>query len=146
MIIIGRRRPADIAGNWAIHFSQTGPDEFRLYGAASFARMLEEVRRVMEDPASKLKDKKKIQTLCGINSSSTGIGIIWGPARDIARVPACICYDWMHTLCASGGVGAHHVNQFVRVVEQKGVTLANIIAFEKRSIPQGQPQIGLVQV
>ena len=64
MNIIGRRRPADIAGDWAIHCSQAGPDDFRLYDAASFARMLEEVRCVMEDPASRLKDKKEIQR-CG---------------------------------------------------------------------------------
>ena len=91
MNIIGRRRPADIAGDWAIHFSQAGPDDFRLYDAASFARMLEEVRRVMENPASKAKDKREIQTLCGINYSSTGMGVIWGPAQDIAQVPECIC-------------------------------------------------------
>ena len=91
--------------------------------------MLEEVRRVMEDPASRVKDKQDIHMICGVNFSSTGMGIIWGPARHIARVPECICYDWMHTLCASGGVGAHHVNQFVRVVEQAGVTLATITAF-----------------
>ena len=64
MNIIGRRRPDDIAGDWGIHFSQAGPDDFQLYDAASFARMLEEVRRVMEDPASKVKDKKEIQR-CG---------------------------------------------------------------------------------
>ena len=29
MNIIGRRRPADIAADWAIHFSQAGPDDFR---------------------------------------------------------------------------------------------------------------------
>ena len=33
------------------------------------------------------------------------MGIIWGPAQDIARVLECICYDWMHNLCAFGGVG-----------------------------------------
>ena len=106
--------------------------------------MLEEVRRVMEDPASRVKDKKDIQTLCGINYSSTGMGIIWGPARDIARVPECICYDWMHTLCASGGVGAHHANQFVRVVEQAGVTSADITAFVKRKIvlPKSNRHLG----
>ena len=128
MNIIGRRRPADIAGDWAIQFSQAGPDDFRLYDAASFARMLEEVRRVMEDPASKAKDKREVQTLCGINYSSTGMGIIWGPARHIARVLGCICYDWTHTLCASGGVSAHHANQFVSFVAQAGVTLATINA------------------
>ena len=129
MNIIGRRRPADIARDWAIHFSQAGPDDFRLYDAASFARMLEEVRRVMEDPASRVKDKREIQTLCGINYSSTGMGIIWGPAQDIAQVPGCMCYERMHNMCASGGAGGHHVNQFVRVVAQAGVTLADIIGF-----------------
>ena len=128
MNIIGRRRPADIARDWAINFSQAGPDDFRLYDAASFPRILEEVRRVMEDPASKLKDKREIKTLCGINYSSTGMGIIWGPTQDIAQVPDCICYDWMHNLCASGGVGAHNVNQCVRVVAQTGVALADINA------------------
>ena len=34
----------------------------------------------------------------------------------------------MHNLCASGGVGAHHANQFVRVVAQAGVTLADVSA------------------
>ena len=81
---------------------------------------------------------------CGVNFSSTGMGIIWGPARHIARVPECICYDWMHTLCASGGVGAHHVNQFVRVVEQAGVTLANTNTFlyKKVVLPKGNRRLG----
>jgi len=134
MNIIGRRRPDDIAGDWGIHFSQAGPDDVQLYDAASFARMLEEVRRVMEDPASSVKDKREIQTLCGINYSSTGMGIIWGPAQDIAQVPECICYDWMHNVCASGGVGAHNVNQIVRVVAQAGVTLADITAFIQKVV------------
>ena len=73
------------------------------------------------------------------------MGIIWGPARDIARVLECICYDWMHNLCASGGVGAHHANQFVRVVAQAGVALADINAFMKNRSVQEQPQIALVQ-
>ena len=67
MNIIGRRRPVDIAGDWAIRFSQASPDDIRLYDAASFARMLEEVRRVMEDPASRVQDRREIQTLCGVN-------------------------------------------------------------------------------
>ena len=131
---IGRRRPADIARDRAVHFSQAGPDDFRLHDAASFARMLEEVRRVMENPASRAKDKREIQTLCGINYSSTGMGVIWGPAQDLAQVPECICYDWMHNVCASGGVGAHHVNQLVRVVAQAGVTLADITAFIQKVV------------
>ena len=98
-----------------MHVARACRADFRQYDAESFARMLEEVRRVMEDPASKVKDKQEIRMLCGAIFSSTGMGIIWGPARDIARVPACICYDWMHNLCASGGVGAHHVNQIVAV-------------------------------
>ena len=85
MKIIGRRCFADMPGDWAIIFSQAGPDDSRLYGAASFARI--HVRRVMEDPASRVEDKREIQTLFGINYSSTGMGIIWGPAQDIARVP-----------------------------------------------------------
>ena len=96
--------------------------------------MLEEVRRVMEDPASKAKDKRDIQTLCGINYSSTGMGVIWGPTQDIAQVPECMCYDWMHNVCASGGVGAHHVNQLVRVVAQAGVTLTDITAFIQKVV------------
>ena len=110
--------------------------------------MLEEVRRVMEDPASRVKDKQELQLICGVECSSTGMGIIWGPARHIAQVPECICYDWMHTLCASGGAGAHHVNQFVRVVAQAGVALADIIAFlhKKNRTAQERLQIGLVQV
>ena len=69
MNIIGRRRPADIARDWAINLSQAGPGDFRLYDAASFARMLEEVRRVMEDPAKHVKYKREFQTLCGVNYS-----------------------------------------------------------------------------
>ena len=109
--------------------------------------MLEEVRRVMEGPASRVKSNREIQTLCDINYSYTGMGIVWGPAQDIAQVPECICYDWMHNMCASGGVGAHNVNQFVRVVAQEGVALADITAFTQKSrTAQEQPQIGLVQV
>ena len=107
--------------------------------------MLEEVRRVMEDPANRAKDKRGFQTLCGINYSATGMGIIWGPARDIARMPECICYDWMHNLCASGGVGAHHVSQFVRVVAQAGVTLADINALfmqETNALPTSNRRLG----
>ena len=92
--------------------------------------MLEEVRRVMEDPASRVKDKKEIQMLCGIVIWA----FIWGPARDIARVLECICYDWMHNLCASGGVASHHVNQCVRVVAQAGVTLADVSAFVQKVV------------
>ena len=96
--------------------------------------MLEEVRRVRERPASRVKYKKEIQTLCGINYPSTGIGVIRGPAQDIAQVPECIYYDWMHNMCASGGVGAHNVNQFVRAVAQAGVTLADITAFTQKVV------------
>ena len=76
MNIIGRRRPEDIAGDWAMHVGRACPDDFRQYGAEPFACMLEEVRRVMGDPASRVKDTREIQTLCGVNYSSTGIGII----------------------------------------------------------------------
>ena len=59
---------------------------------------------------------------------------IWGPARDTARVLECICYDWMHNLCASGSVASHHVNQCVRVVAQAGVTLADVNAFVQKVV------------
>ena len=62
------------------------------------------------------------------------MGIIWGPAQDIAQVPECIFYDWMQNVCASGGVGAHNVNQLVRVVAQAGVTLADITAFIQKVV------------
>ena len=81
-----------------MHVALACPDDVRQYDAESFARMLEEVRRVMEDPASRVKDKQDIQRCCCAMFSSTGIGIIWGPTRDIARVPECICYDWMLSL------------------------------------------------
>ena len=75
--------------------------------------------------------------------SSTGMGIIWGPARDIARVPECICYDWLHNLCASGGVGAYHANQFPRAVAQAGVILADSLAFLQRVVlPKSNRTLG----
>ena len=48
----------------------------------------------------------------------------------------------MHNLCASGGVGAHHVNQFVRVVVQEGVALEDITAFTKAvALPKSMRQL-----
>ena len=66
MHIIGRRRLADIAGDWAINLARACPDDVRQYDAEFFARMLEEVRRVMEDPASRVKDKQDIHMFCGV--------------------------------------------------------------------------------
>ena len=43
---IGRRRLADTAGDWAIICSRACPDDFCLYDAASFARMLAELQKL----------------------------------------------------------------------------------------------------
>ena len=51
--------------------------------------------------------------------------------RDVARIPETRYCDWMHNLCASGGVFQYQVNQFCLALETAGLSKARLDEFQQ---------------
>ena len=114
------------ASGWAAHFT-ADPDKWVQHTEASWGAMLAEVEAAMTSPGTKAK-KEECQRLCGVNYVPN-VGLLWSSARAIAKVPHCIYWDWMHSCCASGGMGQYILNQFALAIKRAGIPLSDLTAF-----------------
>ena len=113
--------------DWAQHYTCGDPTKFDQYTCARFQEMLNHVRATMEAQGS-AHHKDEYEKLCGINFDN-GVGLVWGSACDIAKVPDSVYFDMMHNVFASGGIAQYEVNQFVRTVKAKGIALETLQEF-----------------
>ena len=71
---------------------------------------------------------KQLETRLGFTYSPEGL--LWDrQMREIARVPECVYWDWMHNMVASGGYAQLQINELCRNIIANGFSLVQLDAF-----------------
>ena len=69
-------------------------------------------------------------------------GLPFGSMSSVARIPETRYCNWMHNLCASGGMCQYQVNQFCLALEGEGFSLAHLDEFQQAiKLPTSQTRL-----
>jgi hypothetical protein len=124
--VVGRLDPASVRLPFR-HFSAPGLTDCEPQTAATFNADLEYLRA-----------QHGVVTATTFNEMSQALGVTfdlhslpYSDMRGCARIPETRFCDWMHNLCASGGVAQYQVNQFCLAVVASGLTLEMLDDFQQ---------------
>jgi len=110
-------------------FATASPDDFDLHTDASFLEMIDKLPGAFNDLGN--KEFKIYQQLVGITYNAHGL--LWEMRLRQHYKPIQHTYeDWMHGLCASGGVGQYTLNGFVHAVKEAGIPTEDLDAFQSK--------------
>ena len=114
--IVGRRAPSAIrAGSAWVHFTCS---DVALWGLWASADLLEMHRFLTLQWAAVIAKRlgvgefKQLEQTLGYKFRPNGI--LGSDMALVADLPESVNYDWMHTICSSGGVGQYEINGFLR--------------------------------
>ena len=139
---VGRIGPADVSQGF-MHFSEPGLDGFEPNTYETFSNDLEW-----------LALQHGAVTKGRFDLMQQALGIVYDPLslpmsdmRGCARIPDTRFCDWMHNLCASGGVIQYHINAFcIAVVNiedvEEQMSLENLDEFQRRvNVPSSHTKL-----
>ena len=129
---VGRIDPANVSEGFR-HFSAPGLDGFEPNTYETFSNDLEWL--ALQHGAVAKGRFDLLQEALGI--AYDPLSLPMSDMRGCARIPDTRFCDWMHNLCASGGVLQYHINAFCIAVVNMGdveeqMTLAHLDEFQRR--------------
>ena len=124
---VGRVDPAQVSHGFK-HFSEPGLAGFEPNTYESFCRDLDYLR--CQDGVASRADFKKMQQALGIAYDLHSLP--YSSMRGCARIPETRFCDWMHNLCAAGGVVQYQINNFCIALEKSGMSLAHLDEFQQQ--------------
>ena len=107
------------------HFSSPGLDGFEPQTYESFCEDFEYLRA--QSGTASQANFAKMQQALGIVFDLAALP--YSGARSIARIPETRFCDWMHNLCASGGVAQYQINQFCIALSAAGISVDQLDIF-----------------
>ena len=135
--VVGRIDPASVRPPFR-HFSIPGLDGCEPQTVATFNADLEYLRS--QHGAVTATEFKGMQQALGIAFDLNSLP--YSDMRGYARIPESRFCDWMHNLCASGGVVQYQVNQFCLALRTSGLSLQSLDDFQQRCrLPHCQSQL-----
>ena len=109
--VVSRCQPEDIpAGTSLVHITCGDPHKFLQWHPDE----LRDLHRYLTEQAAAL-DNRELQLLeqkCGYKFAPHGL--LASDMAEVADLPNSLYMDWMHCICASGGMGQYELNQFLR--------------------------------
>ncbi|CAE7263312.1 unnamed protein product [Symbiodinium sp. CCMP2592] len=135
--LVGHCSPEEVPPNgWLVHTSCCQPSKFVAHTEATFQAMVSRVQS-----AATAGERKKLGQVFGL--TYTPAGILW-QARWLGRINpiAHTCWDWMHILVASGGVGQYHLNGYCCALVAEGIPLKTLDDFARAWVwPRSQHRL-----
>ncbi len=91
--------------------------------------LIESADMVREAQGSSTKAKlKQLEQALGLTYNRDAI--IWNDSlRLVARFPVTVAWDWMHCICASGGVAQHSLAEIVGIIVRAGIPVSQLDEF-----------------
>ncbi len=129
--IVGRVDARQVPQGYLLHYSSAEWNRFDLWTHERFSSMQALVKETWETKPRAAA--VEMERHCGVSFES-GIGLVWGPARSIARVPECLYWDAMHCIWASGGIAQYEANQFLLCTSEAGIPLRMVNEFKNRFV------------
>ena len=120
---VGRLAPTEVSHGFK-HFSDPGLAGFVPNTYEAFCADLDYLRS--QDGHA---DFARMQQALGIAYDLRSLP--FSEMRGCARIPETRYCDWMHNLCASGGVVQYHINNFCIALVEAGMSLAHLDEFQQ---------------
>ena len=137
--ILGHMAPGLLQGhNYLLHYSSTSKDRFDLHTPISFKIMVKKLQDAKDTPGQ----LKKLCQLYGLSFNEDAV--LWHPTwGGRLSPPTQTMFDWMHILCASGGLAQYEINEFLKLVKDAGVSMDQVDHFcSAVSLPKRLPRLG----
>jgi hypothetical protein len=117
MNVLSRTEEQDLAETNLVLISEGDPSKFKQWTLANVERAC---RRLEASFATETRQKhSELEKRLGLNYNTHG-GLLWGPLRQLSRLPLSLYYDSMHCLQASGGIASVECNLFLVMLVQDG--------------------------
>ena len=128
-------------GTRLVHFATAQIDACRAHTRESILNIAEFLpeKGTQVPPLPSSANFEEIQRKVGFNYEPQGL--LWSRMRKVAALPDSIYWDWMHCICASGGIAQLHLNQFLRRVSRV-YNMRSVEAFFRAIVfPKGEKGI-----
>ena len=134
--VMGRCAPFE--HDYLVHFASPEFQRFDKHTVQSYRDLADSVKHYAEHKPRELKDHEQAT---GMRWEPQGI-IYDQHMRQKLESPWCQYPDFMHDICASGGVGQYEVNGIINTLLSYGVTLADLDGWAKRvSLPKSMTRL-----
>ncbi len=116
---------------YLVHYTSSEHTRFDHWDHSRFQDMAAMLRTAWS--TKRKGEAMELERQCGL-SYSGGVGLVWGPAAELARIPETLCWDIMHVVFASGGVAQYECNQFLQAVRSHGIPLDMVCKFKDQFV------------
>ena len=139
----GRADPSVFVGDpYYVHFKCSDYDRFVKCDCTTYNAMCDEIKQMHQTIPFNKTETEETERAYGIKYEAGGLA--FDPeAREVARIPERVFFDWQHTCCSSGGVGQYHCNLFVMAIVDAGLATLEELDLFGASIKMPESQTGL---
>ncbi|CAE7471645.1 unnamed protein product [Symbiodinium sp. CCMP2592] len=116
MNVLGHMDKHSVTVPGLVHYSCDDPGKFVLHSSQTFRTMCQKLEIAPK------KDQKKLGQLFGLTMHPNAV-LFCAPWKDSVDCVQHVYWDWMHILCASSGMGQYEVNEFLKILVDRGVSL-----------------------